>query len=601
MSEAREAWLGHYEREGIKPTVDVPNMSYAEFALERFETFGDYLAIKYSQGPITYSDTFNELGSNIEQTAKMLKMNGVEPKDKVMHMLPYIPEAYSAKDAIARVGGVIVPEHPRGYESLEIFIYKIKKSGVSTIICLDSAVSTINELIASDKEIAAQLKRVLYVSPVDAVKRAGLKGKLLSGIIDRKYAKSDAAPKSMDITTPIIGSYTEEMKRAKNFQGQYAAKVKGDDLASIVFTSGTSGRMPDGCFHTHNAFNAAAIASQQITFPQLGHKGIVVPGMFHCFGLNVGTHAALTAGIAQIAVPDPRDLEQLAKVFEKDKPEFFVTVPLHLSKIRISGYFDHLDLSHLELVSCGGARLGEGTLKWWNERGVQITEGYGASETMASTMVNLPSVKKPNSGGIPNPGYDVKLIDIETGKEITERYVPGEMHVSGPSLMTRTIREEKPASLYEDVDGIKWYKTGDLAHFDSEYFVKDIHRMNDVINMNNANLVNPIRISQVLENFGVEESLIFKVSDENDIDKLVVCIQHEAQDSQDLEIMRKAYQKAFETSSLRGYEIPSEIILARELPRTTNTKPIKSEAEKMYAAGKLTRSLKIRNGQNGKK
>ncbi|MDR2713460.1 MAG: acyl--CoA ligase [Clostridiales bacterium] len=593
MPSAERKWLKLYGN--IPHNIEYPSMSITGLMYERANKYHNYLALKYTQGGLSHVEKFDEFAANIELTAKMLKANGVKQGDRVIILLPYLPESYHTVYAVFALGAVLVPLHPQETKNPARIAELIKDVAASFIVCLDTCVPDLEQLFSQDETVADFIQRVLYITPLDSLIKNAWKSRqnpaIISYISQFGSTSSDPAPESSKISP-----FAREIKAAKHFQGKITVDIKGDEDAAILFTSGTSGKKPDGCIHTHNAYNSAAMSAHEICFVDPGMKSIAVPGLFHCFGLNAATHAFLINGITQIVVPNPRDFKSLAETQKRERAEVHVNVPLMLTKMRDSGLFDDVPYDNAVLFLTGGNGMSARNLQYWGDKlpkGIGVTEGYGSTQTLSAGSINLPHKKKAKSIGVPYPDYFFKLIDSETNLEIAEPNKTGEIYIAGPSLLKGLLNDPDPECITVDANGIRWYKSRDLAYFDEEHFFFFVDRIDDVLSMNDGNLVNPLEIRNVLAQNGIEEPVIFRKTDaENEYDRIVVCIESSRGD-EELEELRLALQKSF-AAGLRGYEIPSEVVVLNNYPLSLAGKPLKKVISDLYDSGNYQKKLLIK-------
>ncbi|MDD4187323.1 MAG: class I adenylate-forming enzyme family protein [Bacilli bacterium] len=576
--------LHHYGN--IPANLDYPSKSVAEVMFDNCEKHKNYQAIKYTQNGITHSEDYTQYAENIESTAKMLKLLDVKKGDRIMVLSPFLPEEYHTKYAIAAVGNILIPLHPYESRSRVKMAKILEASKPKIIICLDSCVPDIDAILHDYPEIDDMVQRVLYFSPVDSLKKKGVLS-LINPIIDYKYQKSGVGPKTLNTISNKFSSFAEERNRAKNYCGSYMANVKGEDDYVIYFSSGTSGKTPSGSIHTHNSCNSLLKSGQYICdCIEPGQKLIIVPGPFHCFGSETGRNTAINSGVAQIIIPDPKNLKALAEAQKKEKAELHIYVPAILSAMQKSELFDDISYENNELFICGGGRLPLKTYQYWNKKlpkGRGIREGYGSTPTNGGICINLKNEQRPGTIGIPLSDFYFKLKDPETGEIINKPNVAGELYVAGPSLMREILNEPNHLSLSTDEEGVTWYKTNDLVLYDETGWYKFLDRCDDILNLNNANLVNPNEIKDVLEKHNINNSIIFNTNGDKRAegqDRIILCIEYVG-DKEDITLLKSVLEKDF-AENLKKYEIPSEIIVFDKLPMNLNGKTLKNETKEKY-------------------
>ncbi len=593
--------LKHYGH--IPANLKYDDKSVAEVMFENCEKYRDYTALKYTQSGLTHAEDYLEYANNIELTAKMLKMNGVKKGDKVMVLSPFLPEEYYTKYAVSALGAILVPLHPYETKNKDRMTEILKELKPKAIVCLDSCVLELDEIISENKDIDESLERILYYSPVDSLKKKGLLS-IINPIIDSKYRAShlpsleEMLSEDEDVIiekyftlvstkSDKFTSFREELKYAKRYKGSYMANVKGDDDYVIYYTSGTSGKKPSAIIHTNNSCNALLKSGYHICdCIEPGQKLIIVPGPFHCFGSETGRNTLVNSGVTQLIIPNPKDLEALAETQKKEKAEIHIYVPLILSKMKESGLFDNISYKDTELFICGGGKLSKSVSKYWNDNlpeGRGVREGYGSTQTNGGICINTKTKQAQGTLGVPLPDYYFKLIDRDTEKEITEPNKPGSLYIAGPSIMKGILNNPNPDCLVKDNDGVVWYKTNDIVSFDEDGWYKFVDREDDVINLNSGNLVNPNEIRTILTKYSIDEAVIFNTNGhEQDMgrDRIIVCIEY-AGDSEDIELLKEVLEKDFE-ANLKSYEIPAEIVVFDKFPFNLNGKVVKNDIKKIY-------------------
>ncbi|MDD2505322.1 MAG: class I adenylate-forming enzyme family protein, partial [Bacilli bacterium] len=454
------------------------------------------------------------------------------------------------------------------------------------IVCLDSCVPDLDEIITNNKDIDESIERILYYSPIDSLKKKGILS-LINPIIDSKYKKSGLGPKSLDTTSSKFASFHDERAKAKNYQGSYMTDVKGEDDYVIYYSSGTSGNKPSGAIHTNNSCNSLLKSGQYICdCIEPGQKLIIVPGPFHCFGSETGRNTLVNSGVTQLIIPNPKDLKALAETQKKEQAEIHIYVPLIMSKMKDSGMFDDISYENTELFISGGGKLSNSTSTYWNKKlppGRGVREGYGSTQTNGGICINLKHKQIPGTLGIPLPDCYFKIKDLETEEVINKPNKAGELYIAAPSLMRAVLNEPNSPVLSVDDEGVTWYKTSDIVTYDENGWYRFVERNDDVLNLDSGNLVNPSEIKNVLEKYNIENSIIFNTNGHEKSqgkDRVILCIEY-AGDNHDIELLKEVLEKEF-ALHLKSYEIPSEVIVFSQLPINLNGKFLKKETMKNY-------------------
>ena len=213
------------------------------------------------------------------------------------------------------------------------------------------------------------------------------------------------------------------------------AATNADDTAVILYTSGTTGK-PKGAELTHAnlLLNAHLVKLQLVPLtPDTVALGILP--LFHSFGQTVIQNAVLATG-GSIVLMSRFDAAGAMALMQKHGVSFFAGVPTMYFALLNHPEASRYDLSALRHCVSGGASLPVEVLRSFDARyDVSILEGYGLSETSPVASFNLRErERKPGSVGLPVWGCEMRLVD-ESGQEITEPLVRGEIQIKGHNIM----------------------------------------------------------------------------------------------------------------------------------------------------------------------
>ncbi|WP_018331270.1 AMP-dependent synthetase/ligase [Actinomycetospora chiangmaiensis] len=236
--------------------------------------------------------------------------------------------------------------------------------------------------------------------------------------------------------------------------------VRRDDLATIVYTSGTTGR-PKGCMLSHrNMFVAAAgVVAQTGTLfaggPDEQARTVLGLPLSHVFGRTV-LFACLVGGTRTTLAPG---VPELLGALPTVRPTFLTLVPYALEKMRKGGVGTG---GALTAVISGGASLDPSTEQWATDAGITVYQGYGLTETATAATINGPGAARPRTVGRPIPGVTVALA------------ADGEVLVAGANVTAGYWGREP-----EHTDG--WLHTGDLGRLDADGFLTITGRAKEIL------------------------------------------------------------------------------------------------------------------------
>jgi long-chain acyl-CoA synthetase len=204
-------------------------------------------------------------------------------------------------------------------------------------------------------------------------------------------------------------------------------------------------------------------------------------------------------------MPDPRagkpPFTEVLKAIEKYKVSGFVAVPSIFSALVNHPFTDKFDLTSIIGCGSGAAPLPVEVLKQFEERtGAIIYEGYGLTETSPTLTTNPTNHEQRKIGtvGLPVPSTDMKIVDLETGLKELSQGEDGEIAFAGPQIMRGYWNKpEEDKAVFREIDGKRFFLTGDIGHIDEEGFLVITDRKKDMIIVGGFNAY-PREIEEVL-------------------------------------------------------------------------------------------------------
>jgi len=459
---SKSPWVKHYGH--IPASLSYSDGSLWEAVFVSAEKYPDTPALNYFGKTINYA----LLREKIACCAKAFKALGLGRNDKVTICLPNTPEAIISFYAINMIGAVANMIHPLSAEN-EIRRF-VNGSQSKVIITINISAKKIERIIND-----TPLEKVIVVSPKDSmplllgVGYQVTKGRGVANIKHQKFI-----------------SFRAFMRGADNFIGDYVVESKGDDLAAILYSGGTTGEAK-GIMLSNLNFNALAVQSFTMCdclAPQ--DRILSIMPIFHGFGLGICIHTALYYGTTAIILPQ-FDIKTFHKLILKYKPQVIAGVPTLYEAMMRNEKMGSVDLSILKCVISGGDSLSINTKEkvdaFLKRQGatVQIREGYGLTECVTGSCLNPISSAIIGSIGIPYPDTFYKIVKPGTHEELAFGEV-GEICLSGPTVMLGYLdnEEETRRVLQRHEDGLTWLFTGDLGYMDADgylYFKQRIKRM----------------------------------------------------------------------------------------------------------------------------
>ncbi|WP_215453504.1 long-chain fatty acid--CoA ligase [Streptomyces sp. ATCC 21386] len=369
---------------------------------------------------------YAELDERSARAAALLRAEGVRPGDRVALMLPNVPEFVVLYYGVLRAGGVVVPMNP------------LLKTRETAYHLTDSGAVLLFEW---------------HQAPGEGARGAADAGVRHTAVEPAAFARALAGHE------PLPG----------------VAETADDDVAVLLYTSGTTGR-PKGATLTHGGLRhnteVNTVHVQRMT-PQDVVVGCLP--LFHIFGQICTMSVAVRAGASLTLIPrfEPQAvLEAIARdgatVFE-GVPTMYAALLQHPART---------DVSTLRMCVSGGASLPVEILHGFERRfGCAVLEGFGMSETSPVVTFNHPDrPRKAGSIGTPIEDVEVRLLD-DKGQDVEPGEV-GELAVRGPNVMKGYWnRPEETAAAIPD----GWLRSGDLARQDEDGYLYVVDRKKDMI------------------------------------------------------------------------------------------------------------------------
>jgi acyl-[acyl-carrier-protein]-phospholipid O-acyltransferase/long-chain-fatty-acid--[acyl-carrier-protein] ligase len=257
-------------------------------------------------------------------------------------------------------------------------------------------------------------------------------------------------------------------------------RASADDVATIIFSSGTTGS-PKGVMLTHHNI-ASNVESYSMVFrpTETDHLCATLP-LFHSFGYTCGIWFPALAGIRVSYHVSPLDAGKVAEVVRTRKcTAIFVTPTFLMAYLRKA---QREDFATLRVVVAGAEKLKPRLADAFEERfGIRPLEGYGATELSPVAALSLPNQEvdgvyqtghKEGAVGQPVPGVAARIVDPDTGAPVAAGH-DGLLLIKGPNVMKGYLN--RPDLTAEAVvDG--WYRTGDMAQMDEEGFITITDRL----------------------------------------------------------------------------------------------------------------------------
>jgi acyl-[acyl-carrier-protein]-phospholipid O-acyltransferase/long-chain-fatty-acid--[acyl-carrier-protein] ligase len=351
----------------------------------------------------------------------------------------------------------------------------------------------------------------------------------------------------------------------------FVKESKPDDTAAILFSSGSEGT-PKGIELSHR--NMMGNIKQTTTLVNPTDEDVMLGTLpiFHSFGLTVTTLLPLIEGIPVVSHPDPIDGFGIGKMAAKYEATMLFTTATFFRLYTRNRKLNPLMFSHLRIVIAGAEKLPNEIREAFKSKfGLEIYEGYGATETTPVASVNIPDVlmqdswkvqkgNKIGTVGLPLPGSSFKIVDTDsfeplaTGEE-------GMILIGGTQIMKGYVGDEaKTASVIKKIDGIRWYITGDKGRLDEDGFLTIVDRYSRFAKVAEEMVSLGLVEGEINKLLSEEDQIaISALPDEKKGEKLVLLLEGKME----LETLKEKI-KSLEMNPLF---VPSEYFKVEELPK----------------------------------
>lgn len=346
-----------------------------------------------------------------------------------------------------------------------------------------------------------------------------------------------------------------------------------DDLAAILYTSGTTGRSKGAMLtHSNLASNAEALR-ESWRFTAQDRLLHALP-IFHTHGLFVATNVILLAGGSILFLP-AFDLDEILRLLPRATT--MMGVPTHYTRLLSRPDFTRELAGHMRLFVSGSAPLSSETHREFEARtGHAILERYGMTETNMNTSNPYDGPRVAGSVGPPLPGVEIRIADPESGAELAPGEV-GMIEIRGPNVCKGYWRmPDKTAEAFRE-DG--FFVSGDLGLIDEAGHVRIFGREKDLVITGGLN-VYPAEVEAAIEAVpGVAECAVIGVPHPDFGEGVVAAVIARPGARVD-----EAAIIASLAQSLASYKRPKKVFLIDALPRNAMGKVQKNLLRERYAA-----------------
>jgi long-chain acyl-CoA synthetase len=536
---AERAWLKiHDELGATAPDFDdTPFGGYVEqHAMDRPEA----IAMRFMQKTTSY-DALNKLAN---QFANALAGLGVGRGDVVGFHMPNIPQYVIAVAAVSKLGATGSGVSP--LLAPPELVHQITDAKISVLVSL----SDFGPALAAMPEIPSGLKHVISVGAGDIL----------------------GAPDVEPLNLPGVQGHS--WQGLMHGQSDEYAQVAVDphDTFMIQYTGGTTGK-PKGAEISHRnvMHNPRMVAALDPDMGLYEERYASAFPFFHIAGFSMMC-GAMIYGAEICLLPNPRDIDHFVGVMKANPPTILAGVPALYDMLLAHPEFKDVDFSHLKFAKSGAAPLTRTTYD--NLSAVigelKLADVFGMTETGPCHVCHPVSRYKLGSVGVPMPGTDLKIMDVETGTKEMPVGEPGEIATAGPQVMKGYLGlPEESARALREIDGKRYMFTGDVGYLDEDGYVFLCDRAKDMLVVGGFKVFSVEVEDKLKAHPDVAESAIIGAPDKdrpgNDIVHLFV---QRAPDSEGSDADAETRIRDWMRTNMAPYKVPKHIHILEAIPLT---------------------------------
>lgn len=578
---AQQPWIESYP-DGVKWDTEIPVSTLVETLKQSVAKYPDRDCISFYGQKITY----REFGKQAEAFAAGLQAQGIQKGARVGLCLPNTPFYPIAYYGALMAGATVVNINPLWAEKVENYV---QDSGMDIMVTTnveqlyphiekELGKGNLNKIIVGDFPSAMPSGKKFGINAVNFLRNTAQKV-LKSGVaktllgeqraaktLDRflkKLAKTGAPVISKPRKDDRIMMWDDLLKSGGAFKH---IDVSPEDVAVFQYTGGTTGGAPKAAVLTH-ANLTANLAQANMWFTAGGsapdkEKTVAVLPLSHVFSMTVQMNLSISRGAEIILLPK-FDLKELIETISNEKPTMMAAIPPIYLKMAEYKSIDQYDLSSVKIALSGAMPLPAATAEAFkNLTGVEIVEGYGLSETSPLATANpLHGKKKINSIGLPVPGTEIKILNIDDPEIEQPQGKVGGIYIRGPQVMREYWNNLAKTKEVLRPDG--FFYTGDNGFIDNEGYTHITGRSKEMSNIGGNKVYWDIVERAILKHPDVSEAVVIGLEDKRGKEFVkAVLVMKEGK------TIDKASLDDFLRDKLASYEIPLTLEFRDSVPKT---------------------------------
>jgi len=488
--------------------------------------------------------TYAEFKRQAEQLAGYLQREcGVKRGDRVGIYMQNCPQFMVAFYAILRADAVVVPINPMNVTNE--LAYMLEDSGAEVLFVSQERFDQVRPLLGSQKP-----RHAIVTAYSDYLTRE-------TDLTLPEFVSAKRQPVEGQGAIAFVDALARDLA-----PGPHTAAP--DDLCVMPYTSGTTGH-PKGCMHTHRSVMATTVAGPHWQRAFQDEVVLTVLPLFHVTGMQNSMNSPIYSGATLVVVPR-WDREVVGALISRYRVTGWTSVPTMVVDLLSSPNLASFDLSSLKTVGGGGAAMPEAIAKKLEVLcGLTYQEGYGLSETIAATHMNPTQQPKKQCLGVPIFGVDSRVVNPDTLEELPPGEI-GEIITSGPQVFKGYWNKpEANASSFVELDGMRFFRTGDLARTDEDGYFFLVDRLKRMINASGFKVWPAEVESQLYAHPAIQEAAVISQKDarRGETVKAIVVLKPSARGEVD-------EQQIIEWSraQMAAYKVPRTVEFVDSLPKS---------------------------------
>ncbi len=443
---------------------------------------GDRVALTGPAGDLSYA----ALHDRVRRTAAGLRSAGAEPEQRILMVMADAPDFVVVYLAAMRIGAIPVP--------------------VSTMLHSDGIAELLRDSRARFLAVTADFAPAALAA-LNEVASTGAHG-LRAVLSDAPLADS---PGPVHLFDDLAAAAPDDL----------VFDTGPDSPAFWLYTSGTTGASK-AAMHRHGSIPVVCETyGEQVLGIRTGDRCLSVAKAFFAYGLGNSVLFPLAAGAASVLLPSPSRPDLIAETATKHGATLFFAGPTFFAAMLRAGLPADA-LGGVRLAASAGEALPAALYHRWTAHfGVDIIDGIGMTEMLHIFLSNRPGSVRAGTTGVAVPGYDLKLVDEDTGQEVAEPGRPGTLFVQGASTATGYwARYDASRLVYQG----EWLRTGDTYVRDADGYYACLGRTGDMIKASGI-WVSPMEVeARLLAHPAVAQAVVVAAPDSDSLEKPVAYV-----------------------------------------------------------------------------